>query len=290
MKKIFSIIAGIACMSMVACSNESIEENTEPSEPEEAPIAAHISTRADNNLASQVGVFMVYGSMQSADNYLNNMCLTNEGNGNWSSDQQIYWKDKTTHTDFYAYSPYAANIADALAHSFQVQTDQSNAEKQKSSDFLWGKLVDQKPTGEVLNMTLGHIFSRAIIRVTPGEGFTEDELKNGTLSVRINGVRIQATIDLANGNVTAAGSAQTIIPMKEQDLTYSAIVVPQQVEKTGLVTVSWSGTDYTFTSSMQFASAKQYTFTVTMKKTAGGINVGIGGWEDAGEDFGGTVN
>ena len=290
MKKILSIVAGIACILMAACSNESADEGIEPSGQEEAPIAAHISTRADNNLANQVGVFMAYGSMQSAGNYLNNMCLTNDGNGNWSSDHQIYWKDNITHADFYAYSPYVANMTDALAHPFQVQTDQSDTEKQKSCDFLWGKLVDQEPTDKVLNMTLGHIFSRAIIRVIPGEGFTENELKNGTLSIRINGIRTQAMIDLSNGNVTAVGNAQTITPLKEQDLTYSAIIVPQQIAKIGLITVNWSGADYTFTSSMQFVSGKQYTFTATIKKTSGGINVGISGWEDAGEDFGGTVN
>ena len=286
MKKIYGIMAGIACMAMASCSSE----NTEPTEQEEAPKVARIETRADNNLANQVGVFMVYGGMQSADNYLNNMCLTNDGNGNWSSEREIYWKDNVTHADFYAYSPYSANMNDTKAHSFQVQADQSNAEKQKNSDFLWGKLADQEPTDKVLNLTLGHIFSRAIIRVAPGEGFTEDELKNGTLSVRINGICTQATIDLSNGNVTAAGTAQTITPLKEQDLQYSAIIVPQQVAETGLITVSWNGADYTYTRGMLFASGKQYTFTVTLKKTSGGINIGISGWEDAGEDYGGTVN
>ena len=57
MKKILSIVAGIACILMAACSNESADEGIEPSGQEEAPIAAHISTRADNNLANQVGVF-----------------------------------------------------------------------------------------------------------------------------------------------------------------------------------------------------------------------------------------
>lgn len=287
MKKIYGIMAGVACMAMTACNNE----DTEQAEQETtSPKVAHIVTRADSNLSDQVGVFMVYGDMLPTNNYINNMCLTSNGNGSWSADRTIYWKDNVTHADFYAYSPYTANIDNTTAHTFQIQADQSDEVKHKSCDFLWGKLVDQEPTDKVLNMMLNHIFSRAIVRVAPGEGFTEDELKNGTLSVRINGIRTQATINLSNGDVAVAGNAQTITPLKEQDLQYSAIIVPQQVAETGLITVSWNGADYTFTNSMNFASGKQYTFTITLKKTSGGINIGISGWEDAGEDYGGTVN
>lgn len=286
MNKIYGIMAGVVCMAMIACSNDSIE----PAEQEASPKVARIETRADSNLTNQVGVFMVYGNMLSANNYINNMCLTSDGNGSWLADRTIYWKDNVTHADFYAYSPYAANIDNPTAHTFQIQADQSSTEKQKNSDFLWGWLADQEPTDKVLNITLNHIFSRAIVRVAPGEGFTEDELKNGTLSVRINGIRTQATINLSNGDVAVAGNAQTITPLKEQDLQYSAIIVPQQVAETGLITVSWNGADYTFTNSMTFTRGKQYTFTATLKKTSGGINIGIGGWEDAGEDYGGTVN
>lgn len=286
MKNVLNIMAGIACISLAACSNES----TELLEQEPVHKLVRIETRADNNLSNQVGVFMVYGDMQPTDNYINNMCLTSEGNGSWSADRQIYWQDNVTCADFYAYSPYVPNLDDVTALAYQVQVDQSDESKQKSSDFLWGKLASQEPTDKVLNMMLHHIFSRAIIRVAPGEGFTEEELKNGTLSVRINGVRTQATIDLSNGGVTPAGNAQTIIPLKEEELRYSAIIVPQQVPETGLITVTWNGADYTLTNSMLFESGKQYTFTITLKKTSGGINIGISGWEDAGEDYGGTVN
>jgi hypothetical protein len=37
-------------------------------------------------------------------------------------------------------------------------------------------------------------------------------------------------------------------------------------------------------------SGKQYTCTITMTKTQGGINVGIGAWDVVDGDFGGVVN
>ena len=218
------------------------------------------------------------------------MLLQSNGAGVWTPQNKIFWKDNATVADFYGYAPYNASVTDAFAYNFQTQTDQSTAVAQKKSDFLWGKLAEQGPTDNVLSLTLNHLFARAIIKVAAGEGFTADELNNGTLNVRLNSIRTQATINLSTGTVTASGNASSITPLKEQNLQYSAVVVPQQVASTGIVTVTWNNANYTLTRAMNFESGKQYTITVTMKKTSGGINIGIGDWDVVDEDFGGTVN
>lgn len=292
MKKISFLMAGMACIMMTACSSSDDEVTNEENVSGEAKMV-RLQTRSGDEspvTVEQVGVFMVYGAMQESGNYINNMLLQSNGAGAWEPQYPVFWKDNATVADFYGYAPYNSGVTNALAYNFQAQTDQSTAAVQKQSDFLWGKLAEQGPTDNVLSLTLNHLFARAIIKVAPGEGFTADELNNGTLSVRLNSIRTQATINLATGAVTASGNAASITPLKEQNLQYSAVVVPQQVASTGIVTVTWNNANYTLTRAMTFESGKQYTITVTMKKTSGGINIGIGDWEVVDEDFGGTVN
>ena len=285
--KHLSIVIGLACLGMAACSNEELGGIEEP---QELAHPVRLTTRAVDDANSQVGIYMVYGSMQASGNYLNNLSLTGDGAGTWSPEQTIYWMDNVSKADFIGYAPYQATVSNALAHEFSVQTNQSTTSAFDASDFLWGKLSGQDPTNKVLNLTLNHIFSQAVVKVAAGEGFTEEELKNGTLSVKLNGLRTKATVNLDNGNIVASGKAASIVPLTQRPLQYAAIIVPQQVENSGLVTVTWNGGNYTLTRGMNFVGGKRYTLTVTLKKTQGGINIGIGDWEDAGEDFGGTVN
>lgn len=292
MKKFSLMVAGLTCLAMVACSYSNTEEfNTENVSGKTKMVCLQTRAGADESVAiGQVGIYMTYGGMLQTGNYIDNLLLQSNGAGAWTPQSQIFWKDNVTVADFYGYAPYAVGVANALALNFHAQTDQTTAAAQKQSDFLWGKLSEQGPTDNVLSLTLNHLFARAIIKVAAGEGFTTDELNNGTLSVRLNDIRTQATINLANGAVTASGNAASIAPLREQDLQYSAVIVPQQIGQTGLVTVTWNGANYTLTRAMTFESGKQYTITVTLKKTSGGINIGIGDWDVVDEDFGGTVN
>ena len=52
----------------------------------------------------------------------------------------------------------------------------------------------------------------------------------------------------------------------------------------------WTDESGKLTLWLEPTDGKQYTITVTMKKTSGGINIGIGDWDVVDEDFGGTVN
>lgn len=290
MHKSLTLLTSIVILLIAACSSD---DHIEKPQNEEGQIPVLLSTRAEGSnwdTGSQVGLFMVYGTMQSTNNYQNNLLLQNNGTASWTSQHPIYWIDDGTAADFIGYSPYNSDIPDAFAYSFQVNADQSSSDRQKASDFMWGKLATQTPNDQVLNMTLGHLFSRVIVHVVAGEGFTEQELRDGTLSVRLNAIRTQATINLATGVVTAVGDPTAITPLDEGELTYSAVVVPQQIAQKELITINFVGFDYPFTHTITFETCKQYTFTVTLKKISSGLNIGISDWDVVDEDFGGTVN
>lgn len=234
---------------------------------------------------TQAGMYMTYGKLASSGNYIDNACLIYDGNKGWTSEKSLFWKTPNDWAHFYCYAPYNANVTNARAIYFTVNTDQTTSEAQAASDFLYGEVYASPIQSDLPNPSMRHLLSKIVIKVVTGTGFTENELKDG-LSVRIKNVCTQAKIDLYGGGVNTAGQSANIKAYAEDAYTFSAIVVPQQIENLSVV---WNNTEYILSFNRACCSGMVYTLTATLKKTSGGIDISIGGWEDSGEDFGGTV-
>lgn len=288
MKKLFTLMAVVA--AMVSCSDN--VENV-PTTPETDRLPINISTtltRATDSAfeaGDKVGIFVVNepNALTTSGNHVDNMGFTYSTE--WTPDTPIYWLDQTTKADFYCYYPYAA-AANTAAHAFATKADQSSLENYKASEFLWGKTTGVAPTEEAVNITTNHTFSNALVILKPGDGFTEESLAAATKSVKICGVKTNATIDLAKGVATANGNATEVTPYLENG-QYRALIVPQTTAEGALIVVTVDGVDYTLSRSMTFKANKQHKFTVTLNKVSNGVNVGIGGWETDEEDYGGDA-
>jgi len=288
MKKLFILMAAVA--AMVSCSDN--VENV-PTTPETDRLPINISTtltRATDSAfeaGDKVGIFVVNepNALATSGNHVDNMGFTYTTT--WTPDTPIYWLDQTTKADFYCYYPYA-EAANTAAHAFATKADQSSLANYKASEFLWGKTTGVAPTEEAVNITTNHTFSNALVILKPGDGFTEESLAAATKSVKICGVKTNATIDLATGVATANGNATEVTPYLENG-QYRALIVPQTTAEGALIVVTVDGVDYTLTRSMTFKANKQHKFTVTLNKVSNGVNVGIGGWETDEEDYGGDA-
>lgn len=297
MNKLF-IYAATVCTILVSCSTSEHYESNQPSEPlTKIPIKLSIGnfSRANDNafeVNDKVGVYVVNyngstaGTLAASGNYVTNMQFTYQ-NSEWIPESAIYWKDNTTHADFYAYYPYSAS-ANTSAHPFSVKANQSTEDDYWASDFLWGKATNIAPTEETVPITTNHVFSNVLIYLEAGYGFTTETLSAATKSVKINNLKTSATINLATGVATATGSATQVTPWSVGGY-YRAMVVPQTVaDGTSLITVTIDGVDYTLKSGATFVANKQHEITVTVNKSSNGVNIGIGGWGD-GSDFSGDA-
>ena len=288
MKKLFTLMAAV--VAMVSCSNN--VENV-PTTPETDRLPINISTtltRATDSAfeaGDKVGIFVVNepNALATSGNHVDNMGFTYSGK--WTPDTPIYWLDQTTKADFYCYYPYA-EAANTAAHTFATKANQSQLADYKASEFLWGKTTGVTPTKEAVNITTNHTFSNALVILKPGDGFTEESLAAATKSVKICGVKTNATINLATGVATANGNATEVTPYLD-GAQYRALIVPQTTAEGALIVVTVDGVDYTLTRSMTFKANKQHKFTVTLNKVSNGVNVGIGGWETDEEDYGGSA-
>lgn len=303
MKKLF-ILAATVCTILSSCSSKSeAPEPTptpEPTPQEQAQIPINLSignyTRANDTAfenGDKVGIYVVNynGStartLAASGNHVTNMQFS-FGGSVWTPASAIYWKDQTTHADFYAYYPYSAS-ASTSAHSFSVQTDQSTEANYFASDFLWGKAANVAPTAEPVAITTNHSFSNILIYLEAGKGFTTETLAAATKSVTIKNIKTAATINLATGVATATGDVATVTPWNVGEY-YRAMIVPQTVaDGTDLITVNVDGVDYTLASGATFVANKQHKFTVTVNKSAGGVDIGIGGWDTDDNEYGGSA-
>lgn len=251
------------------------------------PEAADMTPRPGD----QGGLYMAYATggereaeLKAAGNHIDNLPFTYDAG--WTAASKACWKDSTTRANLYFYIPYNPSAANARAMAFSVKADQSTETAHRASDMLAGAATDVAPTAQPVAITMRQAMSILRIRLEAGAGFAADDLANAT--VRINGTRTNATIDLASATITPTGQPVAITPMKTND-GYEAFVVPQSVDDGDIISVRVNGDDYNLRRAMSLEAGRTYECTVTINKAAGGLNATITKWENDGTDYGGTA-
>lgn len=199
-----------------------------------------------------------------------------EANNSWEPAYELYWKDKTTHVDIYAYYPFSVVFPENTSEwPFSVQSDQSLEAKGTSlctyeqSDLLWGKATDVAPTAEVINLSMRHRMSSLRIELVEGSNFANGEFAQKEKTVVVKNTKRSATVDLSTGTVTASGSAKSSITPYRNGNQYRAIVVPQTIAaNTTILDINMGGQLYSFkkAESVEFTSGRMYTFTIRIDK------------------------
>ena len=251
MKKLFSLIAAAAVLSLHACSLEEMKVETDIPQEDAykvqiyADIHQQPATRVTTDgfcTGDEVGVYLVNydgdtpGTLKIEDNQADNIRFTYSENGEWVSDYDIFYKDNETNVDFYGYYPYA-DPASIEAYTFEVARDQSKGAEHgqmaayEASDFLWANTKNVTPTESKVILTFRHQMSSARVRFSQGTGWDDAaEYAAVTKEVLITNTVRKSTINLATGVVTPEGEVPLtgIIPMKDYE-EFRAIVVPQTV-------------------------------------------------------------
>ncbi len=294
MKRAYHYIVAAAILTgLAACSVEEDSFRPEPDddEPGLITISGEISqvyqTRAnDSGFADkdQIGVYIVdyngssAGTLRNNGNRADNVKFTfDESAYKWTSDRDIYWKDKETHIDVYGYYPYAS-VENVNEYAFEVQKDQSTEALNgklggyEASDFLWGKAENAAPTDRIVRLSFSHRMAGVRVSLVKGTGFSDAEWSEAGKEVLILNTKRKAVVDLVTGLVTASGETggTGIIPYRKGK-DFRAVVVPQEIaEGTPLISVTVGGITYRFNRGIVFKPSKQHNFTITVNKRAPG--------------------
>ena len=282
-----------------SCDKPNDPQPVTPPQPEpepEAPIPINISfpiTKVTDNAYESgdvVGLYIVNnGSTLSASgNHADNVAFSFDGSS-WKTGSSLYWKDASTSASFYCYYPRVGNISDVSAIPFSVSTNQSTPSGYKSSELLWGARQNVAPTSNVVEITSTHRMSNLLVYIVPGNGYTAESLTGQNIEITLNNLKVNATLNAANGEVTAIGSPADITPYQEGD-HFRALVPPQSLQDQTLISLKVGDYSFSMKETITLKSNTQHKLTITVNKVSEGINIGIGDWETDGQDYGGTVN
>lgn len=249
------------------------------------------ATDSSFEIDDEVGIFIVNQDetpLKESGNHADNVAYTFNGS-EWKSDKQLYWKNSSTKADFYCYYPRLTKITDITRVPIKVKTDQSRLSGLKESVIIWGSNKEISPTADPISILVSHRTSKIIIKLIPGNGYTKESLANEDIKLYINSLKVNGYLDLSSGNVIASGNPEDILPYAESD-NYQAYVIPQTINNETLVSLKVGNYSFSLKQSIEFKSNTQHTVSLTVNKISEGINIGIIGWENDENDYGGTVN
>ncbi len=282
----------VVALLLGACSDDMFEEGGQQHGNDRIQLSGDIDqlavTRVNDNGFCNGDVMGVYivdydggtpGTLKASGNRGDNVRHTfDEPNYRWNSAYDLYWKDKHTHIDVYGYYPFAdpESVDD---YQFEVKRDQSKPSEDgemggyEASDFLWGKVADVAPTTSVIRLPMKHRMANARVTLVEGSGFAAGEWAGTEKTVLAPNLIRKASINLADGTVTANGSVEATATMPSRSGNeWRAIVVPQTV-KAGetLFSITIGGVPYKFAKNEAFTymPGKMSNFSIRVDKKAG---------------------
>ena len=224
--------------------------------------------------------------------YLDNQAFTalNTGAGvlEWKSGDKLWWKDDSTPADFRCYYPYSAEATGKQMLNCGVRADQRTHKAFSESDILWGESLGVEPTAECVELMTSHRTGQVVVELVPGKGYDKTSLSAAVESLVLKGAVCGAVLNLVSGELVAEGEVQDVQPCAE-GLVFRALLPPQSIPEFE-VSIVVAGLERSRKTALEIMSNKRLKCTITVDKVTEGVNVGIGGWEDYGEDFGGVLN
>lgn len=282
----------VVAMLLGACSDDMFDAGGQLQGDDRIQLSGDIDqlavTRVNDNGFCDGDVMGVYivdydggtpGTLKASGNRGDNVRHTfDEPNYKWNSAYDLYWKDKHTHIDVYGYYPFA-NPESVDSYPFEVKRDQSKPTENgemggyEASDFLWGKVADVAPTTSVIRLPMKHRMANARVTLVEGSGFASGEWAGTEKTVLAPNLIRKASINLADGTVTANGSVEATATMPSRSGNeWRAIVVPQTV-KAGvtLFSITIGGVPYKFAKNEAFTymPGKMSNFSIRVDKKAG---------------------
>lgn len=285
----------LAAVLLCSCGGKETPPNPNPPAQEKVPIRISVtpSTKVTDTAYENgdiIGLWVVNSgsTFSNSGNYVDNQAFTFDGS-QWSAATQLYWKDDKTNASFYCYYPRVGTVSDIKAIPFAVAEDQSTLAGYRASVLLWGSRQNVAPTSSPIEITTHHRMSNLLVYILPGNGYTAESLKEESIQIFLNGLKVKASLNAETGEVSATGNPVDINPYQEGD-HFRALVPPQSLQDQTLVSLKVGDYSFSMKETITLKSNTQHKVTLTVNKVSEGINIGIGNWETDENDYGGTVN
>ena len=230
MKKMTKFFAlALLAGAMVSCSTEDTAPSTQNDKVAvQFTGGISVNTRAAGVAwadGDKIGIFMTGANQPlSADAIkegVDNVCYQSNGSIAFSpvSGGKTIFFPIDGDVDFYSYYPQTT------VNDYKVALDVTDQGKQEAIDFMYAKTTGCNKAKPQVDLKFNHKLSKLILNVQPGNGLTQDDLNN--LTVTIKDQNTTATFNLADGAISGEGNPDNI-QMKATQVgkIYEAILLP----------------------------------------------------------------
>lgn len=238
------------------------------------------------NNNDEIGIFMVdNGTTVVSGDTKNRQYRFNGAQFAPLPNNEIFFPVSNTHVDFISYFPFrpAQELGNPMPINVNIQANPSTI------DLLYAKSnnggAGYYKTGNTnVPLTFDHKLSKLIIKPIPGAGLSTSDPSWNTMTIMVNGMNTMCMFDLTTGNITAPSMPGSILPFtRTLGVSYEAIVIPYEYIAPGSFNIMFNiaGNTYVLNSGSneRFESGKEYTYTVTINKTAVVLdNVSVNNW------------
>ena len=230
MKKMTKFFAlALLAGAMVSCSTEDTAPSTQNDKVAvQFTGGISVNTRAAGLAwadGDMIGIFMT-GTKQplSADAIkegVDNVCYQSNGSIGFSpvSGGKTVFFPIDGDVDFYSYYPQTT------VNNYKVALNMGDQKSQEAIDFMYAKTTGCNKANPQVDLKFNHMLSKLILNVQPGNGLTQDDLNN--LTVTIKDQNTTSTFNLADGVISGEGNPDNI-QMKATQVgkIYEAILLP----------------------------------------------------------------
>ena len=230
MKKMTKFFAlALLAGAMVSCSTEDTAPSTQNDKVAvQFTGGISVNTRAAGVAwadGDRIGIFMTGANQPlSADAIkegVDNVCYQSNGSIAFSpvSGGKTIFFPIDGDVDFYSYYPQTT------FNNYKVALNMGDQKSQEAIDFMYAKTTGCNKAKPQVDLKFNHMLSKLILNIQPGNGLTQDDLNN--LTVTIKDQNTTATFNLADGVISGEGNPDNI-QMKATQVgkIYEAILLP----------------------------------------------------------------
>lgn len=297
MKKFKILYIAAAALLFAACANEEdgIGNNGPVAATVQADIVKNITRATTGDTWSKndaIGVYVTSPGYTIGDN----VKYTTTGDGNFTSDNPIYFADARETVIFNAYYPYQENMdGNGIVNNWNMAEVKEG--EPCPADFLFARDATATKSSPQVQFTGDNQFKHcmSMIRLTfkAGDGINANNanLKN---KLKLKGIYKTGSINTLTGEVTVSGDRgiyESDVNDKslKNGVTCEFIVFPQSLDNNKMdieLEVADNGSINTYTASLpsstnnEFKGGNQYTYTIRICNTGVIIeNAGIESWQ-----------
>lgn len=274
----------LCSVSLTACVNHISEEEGEIINNGDIPlkfvadIHEIVNTRVANNNfeeGDEVGLFALAGNTtMQEERYADNLHFVRSSNGEFVSDESVYYPDDGVTLNLISYYPYQEKGIPMGESTMQVSvaTTQNKPEDYSLSDFLVASKEDVLASKEAVPLTYNHQFFRLKITLVPGEGENVEDMLSVNPTLSVSGFYTKAIYDFQKKMFFTYSEEKEITPAGEWEIEEGRLVgkelilIPQEATVGyQYITLEAGGKPYTclLPSTLQLKSGKQRELEIT---------------------------